>query len=328
MSSSTFLCNEALWEKLTAQIKASNRVDAAIAYFGTGGAMRLRLRKGHRLVVDMSPPTVQAGGTNPHEIEKLISDGVRVFSRRNLHAKVVVTNKAVIAGSANVTRNSQDKLEEAAILTTDRSAVRRAREFIDRLCTEPVRPEYLKLCKGLYQPPRANTFPTKRDDRLRRTTHAKLWVVNLHEHYVPESEQEAYGKIEEKARERLRNTTRSKTDSFHWQSRPRLADELTEGDWIIQVTTYKDGSILVSAPGQLLAFDSYPRSGAKGERWVFCLEAPRAGQEMSWSTFRRKTGSLLSASKLLKPRTKAVRDVQAADGLLALWTPAGRISRR
>jgi phosphatidylserine/phosphatidylglycerophosphate/cardiolipin synthase-like enzyme len=161
VSVTAFLSNDTLWQALTARIKAAGRVDAAIAYFGQGGAKILPLRSGHRLVVDMSPRTVRAGGTDPREVEKLIQRGVQAFTRRNLHAKIVVADKSVISGSANVSRQSQQTLDEAAILTTDPSAVRRAQEFIDRICTEPIRPEYLEKCKTIYRPPR---FAGQRSD--------------------------------------------------------------------------------------------------------------------------------------------------------------------
>jgi phosphatidylserine/phosphatidylglycerophosphate/cardiolipin synthase-like enzyme len=82
----------------------------------------------------MSPATVRAGSTDPREVEKLIQRRVEVFTRRNLHAKIVLADKSVIFGSANVSKHSQQVLDEAAILTTDQSAVRRAREFIERIC--------------------------------------------------------------------------------------------------------------------------------------------------------------------------------------------------
>ena len=94
MSAATFLTNEALWQTISDRIKTAKRVDVAIAYFGQGGAKLLRLRKGHRLVVDMSPATVKAGATDPRELEILIGRGVEVFTRSNLHAKVVVADKA------------------------------------------------------------------------------------------------------------------------------------------------------------------------------------------------------------------------------------------
>src|SRR5262245_32515780 len=107
MSKATFLSNVTLWQTLAARIKAANHVDAAIAYFGQGGAKLLPLRRGDRLVVDMSPATVRAGSTDPREVEKLIEQGIQAFTRRNLHAKIVVADKTVISGSANVSRRSQ-----------------------------------------------------------------------------------------------------------------------------------------------------------------------------------------------------------------------------
>src|SRR5947209_2147421 len=111
MSVTTFLSNETLWQTIAARIKAAHYVDAAIAYFGQGGAKLLPLRAGHRLVVDMSPPTVRAGSTDPREVEKLIRQGVQAFTRRNLHAKIVVADNSVISGSANVSKRSQQVLD-------------------------------------------------------------------------------------------------------------------------------------------------------------------------------------------------------------------------
>src|SRR5207248_10301066 len=104
-----------------------------IAYIGQGGAKLLPLRSGDRLVVDMSLATVKAGSTDPREIEKLMRRGVQAFTRRNLHAKLIVADRSVIAGSANVSKRSKAVLDEAAIWTNEPAVVRRARIFIDRL---------------------------------------------------------------------------------------------------------------------------------------------------------------------------------------------------
>jgi hypothetical protein len=218
-----FLINDALWRTLTARIRTAHHVDAAVAYFGQDGARLFPLRKGHRLVVDMSIATVRAGGTDPREVEKLLRHDVLVFTRSNLHAKVVVADNAVIAGSANVSKNSR-RLDEAGILTSDQVAVLRAREFIERLCTEPVRPEYLEECKRLYRPPR---IPKRRGQRGKpRVTHAKLWLVSLTQYFIPESEVERYEQGEKEAQKKVRKRERSKTSSFTWPHKPRMADEL------------------------------------------------------------------------------------------------------
>jgi len=131
-----------------------------------------------------------------------------------------VADRTAISGSANVSKRSQQQLDEAAILTNDLSTVRRAREFIERLSTEPVLPEYLEKCKQLYRPPRLNDRLADGNNMQRRTKHAKLWVVNLREYPIPDSEAERYHQGEVKAEESVKNTNSSDTDSFHWPSRP------------------------------------------------------------------------------------------------------------
>jgi hypothetical protein len=277
----------------------------------------------------MSPATVTAGSTDPHEIEKLIRRGVQAFTRRNLHAKIVVADKWVISGSANVSRRSQSLLDEAAILTTDRSAVRRAQEFIDRICTEPVRPEYLKKSKAIYMPPRLNGQHTRGKDGQRRATHAKLWLVALVESTIPESEVKRYEQGEKRANKLVKDHDRSSTDNFHWPYKPRMASELERGDWFIQVVKYKDKSLLAYPPSQLLHIDHYVRDRERGkERWVFHLEVPKRGETMTWKELCRAAKTVFGSSAPSTPRTRPVRDMQVADDLLSLWTPSGRVSRR
>jgi hypothetical protein len=235
----------------------------------------------------------------------------------------------VISGSANVSKHSQQVLDEAAILTTDQSVVRRAREFIERICTEPVRPEYLQKCKSIYRPPRLTGRRSGNKDRQQRATHAKLWLVNLEETSVPDSELQRYEQSETKAEALVKDRVHSTTDSFHWSYKPKMASELEFGDWIIQIVTYKDKSILVYPPGQLLYIDHYLRDPKRGrERWLFHLEVPKSGETMTWKRFSRVTKSFFDSSAPSKPRTKPIRDIQVADGLHCLWTPGGRVSRR
>ena len=71
MIASTFLSNETYWQDLSDRIKAAKQTDAAIAYFGLGGAKCLPLRRADRLIVDMSQATVRAGATDPREGSRL-----------------------------------------------------------------------------------------------------------------------------------------------------------------------------------------------------------------------------------------------------------------
>ncbi len=89
-----FFSNARLWQTLSTKVKAARHVDAAIAYFGHGGARLLPLQRGHRLIVDLSLATVRAGGSDPREIEKLMRRGVLVFTRRNRPAHQRAASRA------------------------------------------------------------------------------------------------------------------------------------------------------------------------------------------------------------------------------------------
>lgn len=324
----SFLSNTDLWRTITSRIKTANRVHAAIAYLGSSGSRLLPLSKGDHLVVDMSPSTVKAGATNPFEVEKLLKRGVNVFTRSNLHAKLVVVDNLLIAGSANVSLRSVDILDEAAIITSDRMAILRARDFIERLSTEPIRPKYLAQCKQQYKSPRiAKGSKLPKSASWLRTEHAKLWIVSLITGEIPEGEQAEFDKGERKAKKLLRNADHSQITDFHWPRKPKMADEFKLGDWVIQII--KDGNrIYVQPPAQYLYQHHFRRGKNKhNERWVFYFEDDIRGQEMSWSTFKRNYKRIFGQD-LNRPKTKAIRDTMAADALLSLWTSTGRIAKR
>jgi len=323
-----FVSNTSLWRELEARVHSARHVDAAIAYFGSGGAKTLPLRKRSRLVVDMSIRTVRAGGTDPYEVEKLIRRGVEVFSRPNLHAKVVIADNTLLCGSANVSRHAREVLDEAAVLTTDSAAVRRAKEFIDRLCNEPVSPEYLAKCKLEYRPPRFLGSRGNAEKHNHPVDRAKLWLVNLSEYEVPAAEQTRFKKGADIASKKIRDTARWVLDDFHWSDKPKMADDLELGDWVLMIMTHKDKSVIAYPPGRFLYLDHYRRGEGNKERWVFHVEVRKRGERMNWEKFQQSVRSIPQLAKLSSPRTMPVRDVDSADLVLDLWTPGGRIAKR
>ena len=58
-----FLSNESLWREIKQRVAKAKRVYAAVAYLGTDGSNLLPLKKGHKLVVDMSLDAVRQGAT-------------------------------------------------------------------------------------------------------------------------------------------------------------------------------------------------------------------------------------------------------------------------
>ena len=177
--SSRFVANRELWNALREHVRKDKGVHAAIAYFGKNGAKLFPLKAGDTIVADVSLGAVRQGVTNPSELRILMKRGVVIFTRERLHAKFIIADRTLIASSANVSRNSRDILDEAGIITTDSSAVRRAADFFEKLCTEPVSKKYLARCALEYRPPRFKPAVEKpaRRTRSKRATEAKLWFV-------------------------------------------------------------------------------------------------------------------------------------------------------
>ena len=141
-----------IWSRLTAEAKQFNgKSFVAVAYFGTGAAKRLPLKKGSILVVDASDKAVKSGQTNPAELIKLRKLGVRIFSMSNLHAKVFVFGGVAFVGSTNVSENSEDVYSEASIRSSQTSVVSSARQFVRTLAVNEIGPQKLEALLAAYK---------------------------------------------------------------------------------------------------------------------------------------------------------------------------------
>jgi hypothetical protein len=275
----------------------------------------------------MGIQAVKHGLTDPREIRRLLQRGVRVFTRSNLHAKFFICGRALLVGSTNISRNSQCVLEEAASLTTDGSALRRAIDFFHALCTEPVRPEYLKICLKNYKPPLIPTETVlQRSNQGHRQKEAKLWFIGgLRYSRVPAEENEKAKKIETAAAKRLRSA-RTSVDYNHYPSKPRYFSNIRVGDWVVDSILESDGTRFVHAPEQVLGQESYSR-GRRKRRYLLLIEEHNDSEKMAFRKFRERVKRIVPKLDTNRPRTMPIEDMAAADQILALWTPTGRVSK-
>lgn len=324
-----FLSNDALWSELSARVKESSNVKAAVAYLGRGGADLLPLKKGDTLVVNLGIQTVKQGATSPKEVQRLIKRGVRVFTRSTLHAKFFICNSTLLVGSANVSRNSQQVLDEAASVTTEKVAIRRAADFFEKLCTEPVRPDYLKLCLEAYRPPVfAPVGKADKSRRQKRLVEAKLWFIGGLRHYnIPDAEEEHAEALQVQAAKRLQQSKGTHADYIHNPTKPGYFDKIRDGDWIVTCIADTGGKRYVHSPQQVIGHESYSRGQGK-RRYLLLSEAPDRGQRMPLSQFRPSIRSVVPQLDTERPRTMAITDIETADRILGLWTAGGRIAKQ
>lgn len=310
---SRFLFNESLWSELTERVGKAKRTVAAVAYLGAGASKLVVLKKGDKLVVDMSLKAVRSGTTDPREVKKLLDKGVEVFSRAGLHAKFFVIDRVVIAGSSNISKHAHDYLDEAAVLTDDPAAVP-----LDGLCTEPVRKLYLERCIAEYRPPRLLPGAAEQGRSRAKLRQAKLWILGgLHYADLPEVEAGKEARVTRKARKRLRDYERCEVDYSHYARRFGFFDRLRVGDQLIICIRTARG-FDVYPPARCLGVESYPRGGGK-RRYLVLRESPSNAKTVSWAMLRRSLPRSGSLSSWPKPKTSPIVDEAEADAILRLW---------
>jgi hypothetical protein len=320
---SRFLFNDTFWTELKDRIPKAKAVRAAVAYLGTGGSHLLPLRKGDKLVVDMSLKSVRAGTTDPREVRRLLRRGVQVFSRGSLHAKFFIIDRTVIAGSANVSGHARHSLDEAAVLTDDGATVRRAMTTFDLLCTEPVRKDYLEKCIAEYRPPRFMGAPLRSGARRKKPTQGKVWVIGgLIYKRFPDDEAAEADRVLLEVSKKLRAFESSEVDDTRYASKQSFFSKLRAGDWLI--VCIKNGkSFDVWPPARFLEVRSIARRGGK-RRYMVIYEAPTGATAIRWTSLRAAVPRSLLAVQRPKPRTMPVVDDVDADALLRLWDAQGR----
>ena len=323
-----FLANQNLWQEIQSRVKGAKHVSAAIAYLGQGGSKILRLKKGDRLVVDMSPGAVRQGVTDPREVRRLLKRGVTVFTRPRLHAKFVVADQVLIAGSANVSHRSLNALDEVGIITGDTAAIRRAGSFFDQLCTEPVRQKYLAECIKMYRPPKfGGVRQGSKKGSVGPLPQARVWFLGGLRQVNPRGEDaKLLEKMETRAARKLRQPERTCVSWVRYGGKPRFLQAIRSGDWVVRCTT-DGGPRYLQAPAQVL----YPERWAsfRGTKYqMLMLEVPAEGAHMPLSQFRRKIKRAEPSLDSSNPRTKPIVNDETADTILRLWTANGHISKR
>jgi hypothetical protein len=204
--------------------------------------------------VDASPRALEAGLTNPEELEKFVRAGVEVHTASRLHAKVFVFGRDAVIGSTNVSRRSANYLQEAALHTTERKMIRDARDFVLNHTGEQLTIPFLRKLRKIYQPPRfaPDGPPQSKSKRSKFPQQTPLWLMPLEYERWNERDHEQADKARSSARKRLKEG--HKLDEFAYSG--AKIQKLEEGEQVIHVLT--DGKqTLVYPPGHILKIQRY-----------------------------------------------------------------------
>lgn len=277
VSMSTEFLGADIWSDLTAKAKRFNgKSFVAVAYFGTGAARRLPLKKGSTLVVDASDKAVKSGQTNPAELIKLRNRGVRIFSMPNLHAKVFVFGEVAFVGSTNVSDNSEDVYWEAAIRSGQTSVVSRAKQFVRTGAVNEIGPQKFESLLRAYKGRKKTGSGVKRGSSK---IEPRFFIVRLTEGDEPPEDAAVIEDGVSKAEDRM-SSNKTHKETHYWHSAKE--NRYRPGDTVLLVTTNAKGKVLsVESPGEFL----YSNIGRK-KRYYYFEQLRR--HHLSSSEFRKR----------------------------------------
>lgn len=310
----TFLQAE-LWNKISKLAKRAKRKHIAVAYLGSGASQLIPMHKGDTLVLDMSLPTVKSGQTNPYEVGKYLRAGVSVFNCTNLHAKVFILDNSAIVASSNLSHRSQDTLVEAGIVTRDPDVVKAARGFIKSIQVEHITPEYLKLCKRLYNTPRfGKGQPRKRNRQKVQPAYSRLWIAGLTNGEFSEEENRIFDRESKKALREVKDTRRYEVNTIQWIGDSKFTRSARKGDLMVQLYHNK-----AYPPARIVRITKYTLPKRKQARFMIFVEDEKKPKLIAWSKFKRGL-SQLGLGKLTLNSTREVKSPTASHSILGMWS--------
>lgn len=301
------LLTDDVWDHLT-KATADSRKPAyvAVAYFGSGGAKILPLPYGSVLVVDASEAAVRSGQTNPSELIKLYRKGVKIHSYEGLHAKVYVLGNAVFVGSANVSKNSRDRLREAVSRSSTESDVRAARVFVQSLMTLELGVGELRKLESMYE---KRSRRSTRGGTKQRVRKPSLFVNHFEFGDLPEDEKKRESAGARAAKYLLRSGERHEASTY-WPYKS-YAPTWRRGDTLIPVELDSVGKIARVYPPERVLMK---REGIR--RRLFYVEIDLSLRSITYGSAMKKTSR--KAAVALR-QDGIVRDRNTVNELIKLF---------
>lgn len=287
-----------VWSQGFKLLTKHKRKTAAISYVTVYSPM---FKKGDALICDASKGAIECGETNASVLRSYMNKGVQLFSVPNFHAKLIVTDNAVIIGSANLSRHSADKLVEASFFSDDLSAIAQAHAFCYPFMTNKYALSDSQLTKLEGITPK----PYKRKERKipeerKRHFGGDEWIINT----VP-NKTEKYAKEIEELEHKVAGkyeTTPEHIDTLTWRPTGKFALAAQPGNSFIRIHTEGKRSWVYSQ-ATLVHIEK------KHDCTLLLFKMPNDYTCLSWSEFHKKTKDLDFVKKISKKSCRRVSSV-------------------
>ncbi len=301
-----------VWKQANGLAKGRNQRIACIAYVTS---TILKLRKGDELFCDASTFAIQFGETSAKAIRYYFRKGVKICSVRNLHSKLFLSDKLLIIGSANLSRNSAEILTESALATTNQRAIAQAKAFCHNLALEsnPLEKEEINVLLKI-KVKRTGRRPGKSTKTRRKQFGNGAWFITIGP--LSEKQYETYREKDEQVSDQLSSEFGIDEDDIGfitWPIKSEFAKASKPGDILLVKFNNKSNTRSeVLPPSALLRKESH------GRTMLLWYDRSDFKKEMSWTDFRKALNKL-DLNRISFRRTSKLGE-QELEELNQIWS--------
>ena len=234
--------NNDLWSELQKLFKNTYSIKAAVAYVSDDSS--ISFGKGDVLVVDASDASIAGGRTSAGVLKAAHEKGAKLYSCDTLHGKVIVFDHHAYIGSANISKNSKERLDEIGVISDHPNILAGAIQLIDELASQSIEidSEFIKTISQIdvkRSAPPPGTKPRKVGIGKPRT-----WLVSLRNDADYPGDENKVEKDNE-----LIETTEDEEPAWFWMKKgSRFFDEAKTGDSVVIIEREKKRARSLSLP--------------------------------------------------------------------------------
>lgn len=309
------LLSSGLWSRLRKLARSAHRKSAAVAYVTDD--RNLVFGKGDTLITDASDESIKSGQTSAAVLRAAWKRKAEIVSVKGLHSKVYVFDKHAIIGSANLSRESERRVE-AALLTDQPTVVSAARLLIERLKAQGEVVDEVFISRISRLPVEKRT-PEWRADKLSRPADPtpRIWLVGL----MPVEEKEKERAIVEEGMKEAERRLSHEDSSVSWirfRGNSKFRREAQDGDVVVCIWTEErkgtPDAVYHHAP--ILFRKDDP---VHDVTWFYVEEYPDAHKTtLTWKQFKKLYSQIGVSGKLSQWPSRELPRSQS-DALHDLW---------
>jgi PLD-like domain len=292
-------------------MKGQNKI-ACIAYVTSD---KLELSKGDTLICDASTFAIKFGETSAKTLSMYFLRGVKILSNHSLHSKLLLTDKFLIIGSANLSKNSAEKLTESSIVTDNDILISQAKVFCYNLTKESTLLTTQDIDKLLKIEVVKRPFkPTTKSKIRQKKFGDKYWFISA----SPFSER-TYNKIKDNVEPTLakiaerENIEEENIRFLRWRTKTKFSNLAKEGDQIIlKLDNHEKTRCYIYPPSTILE-----RNVLAGFVYFYYDSKDSEKSKIGWTKFKAGVKKI-ELEKPITPRTKLISKADV-EKLKLLW---------